>query len=101
MRRVQDLKRPAQIIDQDILLRLLARIAPLQLLNVLVRQTREQTQIRRVSPQTDLRHLSEEQLFRPLDFLGVAGVHNRVILGRVDLRDDLLVSTRKFQHRRP
>ncbi|KFY69266.1 hypothetical protein V498_10503 [Pseudogymnoascus sp. VKM F-4517 (FW-2822)] len=53
--------RAAQVVDEDVLLGGLARLGALQLLDVGVRERRQQREVRRVAPQADLGDLGEDE----------------------------------------
>lgn len=80
---LQQLVHSGEVVGDDVLLRSLAGLGALQLLDVLVRQARQQGQVSRVAPQANLAHLSEEKL---LGGLVVGGA-----LVATDLLDNILV----------
>lgn len=81
----------AEVVDQDVLLGRLPRLGPLQLLDVFVRQAREEREVGRVSPETDLAHLGKQQ---PLRLVVVVA---RPVLVGFHLHDEILVARRELE----
>lgn len=85
----------SEVVDQDVLLGGLPRLGSLQLLDVLVRQAREQREVSRVAPETDLAHLGEQQPLGLVMLVVVAAP--RPALVSLHLRDDILVARRELE----
>jgi len=87
----QHIEGSCHVVDDDVVLRSLARLRALQLLDILVREGRQKGQVRGITPQADLAHLIEEQSLRLLDLLRGLAVGAFALLR---LLRELLVSVR-------
>lgn len=95
---VEHVKGGVQVVDENVLLRSLARLRALQLLDVLVGQRRQERQVRGVAPEADLAHLREENAVRLLDLLGRLAVRGAPRL--LCFLRELLVPRGELEHRR-
>lgn len=80
---LQELVDGGEVVDNNVLLGRLAGLGALQLLNVFVRQARQERQVGGVTPEADFAHFGEEQL------LGGLVLGGALVL--VELLDELLV----------
>jgi hypothetical protein len=90
LRRSEHFERLGQVVDEDVLLAVLARLRALQLLDVLVAQVGQQREVRRVAPQTDLAHFGEEHLLGVFELLLRLCAFHAALL--CELGDDVAVA---------